>query len=55
MSYALVNDYFEMMMKKIWINRAFGVVYGRNTFFLIRGCLAFFWHEVYISAGQGSL
>jgi hypothetical protein len=52
MSYALVNDYSEMMMKKIWINRAFGDVYGRKTF-LIWGCLAFLARGVYIGwAGQ---
>lgn len=52
MNYAPFNDYIEMMKRKIWINRAFGVGYGFKPF-LIRAAWCF-WHEVYILAGQAA-
>jgi hypothetical protein len=34
MNYAPFNDYTEMMKRKIWINRAFGVDYGLEHFLI---------------------
>jgi hypothetical protein len=47
MNYAPFNDYIEMMKRKIWVNRAFGVGYGFKHFFN-SGCLAFLARGVYI-------